>query len=386
MAIVLFDNREREGLYPLAVNKAVADLRIGILRIKEWWLRKTNLRPYVATTNQLQILYSPIPEGEHIWIDASIVADDALVQRILKLKSGQCLVDAFGLVAGKTDQRNWDYASHDIGNFSNPQKIDTVTRLQYPWQIFQWNDKAIREDFQLLTHRRKSQPLSSTNRIQQYSSIFVEEGARVEYAMLNATQGPIYIGKNPIIQEGAMIFGPVAIGTHAMVKMGATVYGATTLGPWCVAGGEIKNVMMMGYSNKGHHGYLGDSVVGEWCNFGAGTSNSNVKNTAETVTLWHKATQSWKPVGQKCGLIMGDYTRTAINSSINTGSMIGISSNLFGAGLLPRVIPDFTWGDGRERYRLDKAIEAIGNWKKMKGQEISSAEIAVLQHIFEQQA
>lgn len=386
MAIVLFDNREREGLYPLTVNKAVADLRIGILRIKEWWLRKTNLRPYVATTRQLQVLYSPIPEGEHIWIDASIVPDDALVQLILKLKSGQCLVDAFGLVAGKTNQRNWDYASNDIGNFPNQQKIDIVKRLQYPWEIFQWNDKAIREDFHLLTHRRKSQPLSSTNRIQQYSSIFVEEGARVEYAMLNATQGPIYIGKNAVIQEGAMIFGPVAIGTHAMVKMGATVYGATTIGPWCVAGGEIKNVMMMGYSNKGHHGYLGDSVVGEWCNFGAGTSNSNVKNTAETVTLWHKATQSWKPVGQKCGLIMGDYSRTAINSSINTGSIIGISSNVFGAGLLPRVIPDFNWGEAGERYRLDKAIEAIGNWKKMKGQEISSAEIAVLQHIFEQQA
>ncbi len=247
----------------------------------------------------------------------------------------------------------------------------------------QWNDEMIRADLKIATKERISQPVPSTVNTLQPADIFIEEGATLNYCTLNASTGPIYIGKDAEIMEGTVIRGPFALGNNSVIKMNSRIYGATTLGPFCMGGGEIKNSVLMGFSNKAHDGYLGDSVVGEWCNFGAGSTNSNVKNTAAEVKIWDMSAKKYIPVGQKCGVIMGDYSRLAINSSVNTGTMIGVSCNVFGAGLLPTIIDNFSWGVAGIKYDFEKAVEAIINWKKLKQQEITSEQIAVLGYIFE---
>jgi len=258
-----------------------------------------------------------------------------------------------------------------------------VKRVEHPWQLMLWNDAMIREDFELVTRDRRSQSLSTTVNLFQAADIFIEEGATLEFCTLNSSTGPIYIGKNAEVMEGSVIRGPFVLGENAVLKLNSRVYGATTLGPACIGGGEIKNTVMMGYSNKAHDGYLGDSVIGEWCNFGAGSTNSNIKNTATIVKVWDMGAEQYAVVGNKCGVIMGDYSRVAINSSINTGSVAGVGCNVFGAGLLPTIINNFSWGVSGTRYDFEKALRDIDNWKKLKGQAVSKEETSVLQYIFD---
>ncbi|MGI8638144.1 MAG: glucose-1-phosphate thymidylyltransferase, partial [Segetibacter sp.] len=259
-----------------------------------------------------------------------------------------------------------------------------VKRLSFPFEMFRWNKELIEFDFPLLIKGRISSKTNDFVHIREASQVFIEDGASIDHSILNASTGPIYIGKNAVIMEGCTIRGPFAMGEGAVLKMGTRIYGATTIGPYCMGGGEIKNSILTGYSNKAHDGYLGDSIIGEWCNLGAGTSNSNLKNTGGDVHLWNYAVKNYLPAGNKCGVIMGDYSRTAINSSINTGSVIGVCSNVFGASLLPNFIPDFTWGSSPDnRYKFDSAIKDIDNWKKMKNKKISAGETQVLKHIFE---
>jgi UDP-N-acetylglucosamine diphosphorylase/glucosamine-1-phosphate N-acetyltransferase len=254
--------------------------------------------------------------------------------------------------------------------------------VKFSWEIFQLNKWAIDQDFELLTRGRKSQKISPTNRTTKAASIFIEKGAKVEHCFLNASDGPIYIGRDAVVMEGSMLYGPVAVCDGAFVKMGSKIYGATTIGPRCTAGGEIKNSVFFGYSNKAHDGYVGDSVIGEWCNMGAGTSNSNIKNNASAIMLW--TPNGPVNVGLKCGVLMGDYSRTAINTSINTGTVIGVCCNIFGNGLTPKYIPCFSWGsDGVERYEFKKALSDIQNWKQLKAQSLSENERIILKHIFE---
>ncbi|RYZ96112.1 MAG: glucose-1-phosphate thymidylyltransferase, partial [Moraxellaceae bacterium] len=256
---------------------------------------------------------------------------------------------------------------------------DELRMLHWPWQICQYNDWALRHDFESLTAGRTSAAISSTNNLLQPQSIFIEDGAVVEYCTLNANTGPIYIAANAVIMEGSLIRGPFAAGEGATVKMGSKIYGATTLGPYCVAGGEIKNSVLFGYSNKAHDGYLGDSVLGEWCNLGAGTSNSNVKNTGGTVKYYYGGDTEGQEAGNKAGLLMGDYSRCAINTSFNTGTVVGVCCNIFGS-TPGRYVPDFAWGS--ERYILDKAICDISKWKQMKGQSITAGETELLQTLY----
>ena len=242
----------------------------------------------------------------------------------------------------------------------------------------------LRTDFGLIADSAKSQPLPANNNYINPEAIFIEEGATVLYSTINASTGPVYIGKNAVVMEGCSIRGPFALCESAVLKMGARIYGATTLGPYCVAAGEIKNAVLQAYSNKGHDGYLGDACIGQWCNLGAGSSNSNIKNSAGPVTMWNEYHKRYVPVGVKCGLVMGDYCRSAINSSFNTGTVTGVCCNIFGEGLLPRFIPDFKWGsNGNKMYQFDTCIAEIANWKKMKGQILTDAEISVLKYIFE---
>ncbi len=259
----------------------------------------------------------------------------------------------------------------------NPSETKELNRLV---DIIHLNDWAIRQDFEIITKGRSSQAISSTNKTINPENIFLEEGARVEHCIINASVGPVYIGKNAELMEGSMIRGPFVLGEGSVIKMGAKIYGAVSIGPYSMGGGEIKNSVIFGHSNKAHDGYLGDSIIGEWCNLGAGTSNSNVKNTAGYVKLWDNATQTFQSAGIKCGLMMGDYSRAAINTSFNTGTVVGVCCNVFGEGFPPKYIPDFSWGN--ERYIFENALKDIDNWKKLKGKAISEAETEILKTLY----
>ena len=387
MAIILFDTEKSKGLYPLTLNKALALLRCGIFSIKERWENLTGKQVFIHTFSYLQLLYEKIPQGEHIWIDASVFPDEALMQKILLLDIHECICDEEGFIAGKNAIPVHDFnASMPESFFSSRIIFSSVKRLSKPWQIFQWNDEMIRRDFAFIQNNKKSQVISSSNKITNTENIFSDEGAVMEHACINASAGPVYIGKNAVVMEGAMLRGPLAICEGAVIKMGAAIYGGTTIGPYCTAGAEIKNSVISAYSNKGHHGYLGDSVIGEWCNLGAGTSNSNVKNTAGEIEVWNEMNRQFENAGKKCGVMMGDYCFTAINTSINSGSVAGIGCNIFGEGFIPKIIPSFSWGfKTQEVYEVSKLITHIANWKQMKGHVLSKQEEDILKYIFETQ-
>jgi len=382
MAIVLFDNKFRDNLAPLSSNKAVADMRLGVLTIRERWSKLLNDTIYIHTSALLQPLY-PVPAVDsHLWMDAAVLPTEELLRLIDGLKPGQALVDEIGLIAGVNilPFQSFDPKT-STSYFTELIQIEDIKRIEFPWDLIHLNGHFIKYDFKLITKGRKSQPISPTVQVVQSADIFIEEGAKLEFCTLNSTTGPIYIGKNAEVMEGTAIRGPFSLGDHSVLKMNSRVYGATTLGPYCMGGGEIKNVIMMGYSNKAHDGYLGDAVIGEWCNFGAGSSNSNLKNSAADVAVWAMNLKKMVLVGQKCGVIMGDYSRVAINSSINTGSVIGICCSVFGAGLLPKRINHFSFGIEGEKYNIHNAIADINNWKMMKEKSLSDTEIIILNQL-----
>lgn len=384
MNIILFDTEARKRLFPLTATRAVADVRIGILTVKERWEKMTRAAVFVLTDQYLQPLYETISPGNYVFVDASIIPSPDIMQRIINLHEGEGISDENGLVAGKITVNSLPVIRELQVLFKNTSSVSGVKRLMFPWQIFQWNEDMTNFDFKLLTKGRMSHDHNDSIHVIKASQIFIEDGAYISYSNLNASSGPIYIGKNTTIMEGCFIRGPFALCEGAVLKMGTKIYGATTIGPYCTAGGEIKNSVMTGYSNKAHEGYLGDSVIGEWCNFGAGTSNSNLKNTAREVKIWNYYENNYLPAGNKCGVIMGDYSKTAINTSINTGTVAGVCCNIFGEGLTPKFIKDFSWGaKGQSRYEFDKAVQDIDNWKKMKNKTTSEPETKVLKHIFE---
>lgn len=349
-SVFLSDKEIRDQLFPFSQIRSVAEIRIGILTIREKW--------------EL-LLQQPVQlEGEN----------------------GQPLPAAASVLAANIIPSRQFINTYPAPNASTPQNPDwnAVKIIQYPWHIFQWNDWALREDFELLTKGKTSQPIPETVQVTDARNIFIEPGAKLHHCILNASTGPIYIGKNAEVMEGSLIRGPFALCEGAVVKMGAKIYGATTVGPYSIVGGEIKNSVIFGYSNKAHDGYLGDAVIGEWCNLGAGTSNSNLKNNASEVKVWHQPSRDYIRAGIKCGLLMGDYSRCAINTSFNTGTVVGICANVFGEGMPPKYVPSFSWGNkGLSTYELEKALADIENWKKFKHQSLTNEEINRLKHIFE---
>lgn len=324
-------------LYPFNLVRNISDIRIGIVTIGEKWKLINTQHKSSFKDDPVNVPVNLIP-SINFWKNYKVGASD----------------------------------------FSQPGS--NYRLLESAIQIFEYNDWAIRADFELITTGRATAKLSPSVTAINHGNIFIEEGAVLEHCTLNAAEGPVYIGKNSLVMEGALIRGPFALCEAATVKMGAKIYGATTIGPYCVAGGEIKNSVLLGYCNKAHDGYLGDSVIGEWCNLGAGTSNSNIKNTAGPIKIWNNAVMDFDTAGIKCGLLMGDYSRCAINTSFNTGTVTGICCNIFGQTIYPKYIPDFSWGT--ERYILQKALQDIDNWKKLKGHAISEMEIQLLTEIY----
>jgi UDP-N-acetylglucosamine diphosphorylase/glucosamine-1-phosphate N-acetyltransferase len=376
-----------ENLRPFTLTRQIQDIRVGILTVREKWQHILGLPSFDKNENDYKDLDRSVDIEKIIGndtcfiINGNILPTKKLINAIYKIKNGEFIsLEGHAAIFRVTKKEIKEL--HKIKISKEVSLKEPAQIIRFPWDIFQLNDWAIREDFQLLTKKRKSQPISKTNKVYKPENIFIEKGARVECSVLNASTGPIYIGKNAEIMEGCMLRGPVALGENACLKMGTKVYGATTIGPASVAGGEIKNSVIFGYSNKAHDGYLGDSVIGEWCNLGAGTTNSNLKNNAGDVRIW---TQKGQLIaGKKCGVLMGDYSKTAINTAINTGTVIGACCNVFGSGLTPKYIPDFSWGsEGVKRYEFEKVIEDIDNWKKLKNSNITENEKSILKYIYQ---
>lgn len=381
MAVVLFDTDSRKSLYPFSYTKAVADLFFGMLTIRDRWQLTLEQDVLIETEPYLQPLYDHVPDEIHIFINASLLPDEPIIHKIKSLKEGDVLEDGTGIIAccGKGNALK-AAMENSASNFA---VATDVGWLLHPHQLLHLNDAFLRSDFALTTKGKTSQVIPASNHCTAPENIFIEEGASVECACINALSGPVYIGKNAVVMEGSLLRGPLFIGESAVVKMGAKIYGATSIAHSATAGGEIKNSIIQPFSNKAHDGYLGDSVVGEWCNLGAGVTNSNVKNTAGDIFLNTENNDMPVNAGTKCGVLMGDYTRVAINSSINTGSVYGISCNVFGDGLLPVCLRNFSWGVTGEGYAIDKATKHINQWKRFKGQKLTPAEESVLTHIFD---
>ncbi len=378
-----------ENLYPFTLTRQIQDIRVGILTIREKWERMLNMPSFDRKEDDYKDLERSVnldeavdDDGYCLMIHGNVLPTPELIKATRQLKDGEFISanGSSGIVFRFT--RNEIKEKHQVKVTRAVSVKSEIKTIKYPWDIFQLNDWAIRQDFALLTKKRKSAPISKTNKVTKPSQVFIEKGAKVEHSIINAATGPVYIGRNAEVMEGNFIRGPFAMGEGACLKMGAKVYGATTLGPGVTAGGEIKNSVIFGYSNKSHDGYLGDSVVGEWCNMGAGTTNSNMKNNASAVRVWTQAGEM--NAGMKCGVMMGDYSRTAINTSINTGTVIGVCCNVFGQGLTPKYIPNFSWGsEGVKRYEFDKALLDIEDWKQLKRQTITDGEKSILKYIFD---
>lgn len=367
----------------------MADLRAGILTLREKWERYLGKKVSTLTQKYLSKKFPLTVEDDNLLINGSVIPDKALVEQIERLNPGEQLVKGELLVAFRTGRT----IPQDMTSVERKNVVHARTDFQVineTWDIFAKNDFLLREDFRLITAGRKSQPLSPTNFVRgNPDDIFVEEGADVEYAFLNAEDGPIYIGREAVIMEGSKVRGPFAMCEHAQLKLDAKIYGATTLGPHCKVGGEVNNVVFTGYSNKAHDGFLGNAVIGEWCNFGADTNNSNLKNTYDFIRMWSYAKQTFVPTHlQFCGLVMGDHTKTGINTMFNTGTVVGVSCNLYGSGFQRNFIPSFSWGSPQKMtsFKPEKAFQVAEAMMKRRGKQFDDIEKEIFVHIYNETA
>lgn len=387
MNIFLLDIAEnRIQLLPLTYTRSIGELRVGILKIKEKWEMRLEAKSALVTEEYLG-KNSPKAAKSNLVINSCVCPDDTLVALILKLKEGQKLMNKGKFVAAKTSLQP-KYGDAFIDNFDSVNYVEKVTYIEKPQDIFARNGEQIRIDFEFLTKGRKSAKIKdSYSKIYNKESIFLEEGVDLKACILNAENGPIYLGKNSIVSEGAIIKGPFALGEYAEVSMGAKIRGDSTFGSYTKVGGEVKNSVVMDYSNKGHDGYLGNSVIGEWCNLGADTNTSNIKNNYTSVKIWDYSRDLFLDSGlQFFGLIMGDHTKCGINTMFNTGTVVGVSTNIYGAGYPINFIPSFSWGGNIDftTYRIQKAIETATIAMERKGVKMSELDESIFKHIFQE--
>lgn len=386
MNYILFDDSNRENLLPLTFTRPIAEIRVGILTIREKWEYYLKSSVSFLAEEYLSEKYPMVKERDNILIAGSICPNQDLVDAIIKLQPGETLISGDTMIAS--------YVSEDelngVENLEEASQVEILAtmpfnRISYSWEVFGLNDAEIRADYLILTQGRKSAEISKTNLVIG-NDIFVEEGATIEGATLNSKLGPIYIGKDSEIMEGSNIRGPFAICNNSEVKMGAKIYGATTVGPFSKVGGELNNVVILGYSNKAHDGFFGNSVIGEWCNVGADSNTSNLKNTYDEVRLWNYASQTFIGTGlQFCGTIMGDHVKCGINTMFNTGTVIGCGANIFGAGFQRNFIASFSWGgpSGMSTYKIEKAIDVAKRIYQRRGLDFSNKNQEVLMSVYE---
>jgi len=384
MNYILFDGPARNALLPFTFTRPVADILVGIVTIRQKWEMRLGSTTTTLTEEYLSEKFPMVEMEENVMINASFLPNAILAEMVSNLQSNQAIFKGDEVIAFYTseNQEEVDFDSYEIIEFDG----DCI-RIQNSWDIFSKNDAAIREDFQLVTEDRKSQPIPRSVNAIAKENIFIEEGAKLEFVTLNASSGPIYIGKNSEIMEGAVIRGPLALCENSQVKMGAKIYGATTVGPQSRVGGEVKNAVLFSNSNKGHEGFLGDSVLGEWCNIGADTNTSNLKNNYDEVKLWSYETENFAKTGlQFCGLMMGDHSKCGINTMFNTGTVVGVSANIFGSGFPRNFVPSFSWGGaaGFTTYLTKKAFETARLVMSRRNIEFDDKEAAILEQVFEE--
>ena len=384
MNYILFDGTVRNALLPFTFTRPVADIRVGILTIREKWEKYLGTTTTSLTEEYLMEKYPMVEMEQNIMINASFLPNPILVDMVQNLNTKEAILFGEEIIAFYTNdtQDEVDFDEYELIEYEGE-----VLRIENTWDIFAKNDAAIREDFELLTEDRFSQPIPKSINVIAPENIFIEEGAKLEFVTLNASKGPIYIGKNAEIMEGSVIRGPFALCEEAQVKLGTKVYGATTVGPHCRIGGEVNNSVLFGYSNKGHDGFLGNSVLGEWCNIGADSNNSNLKNNYEEVRLWSYETEGFAKTGlQFCGLMMGDHSKCGINTMFNTGTVVGVSTNIFGSGFPRNFVPSFSWGgaSGFTTYITKKAFETAKIVMSRRHVEFTEEDAKILEHVFEE--
>jgi UDP-N-acetylglucosamine diphosphorylase/glucosamine-1-phosphate N-acetyltransferase len=379
MHYIFHDRGERETLKPLSWTRPVADLRVGIVTLREKWsLRSPGSTFSYRTEAYLGGIFDlSQPEGDAVrHVRGAAIASSALVDAVHGLKPGQQLVDTHG---------EW-LASCGAATAETVVFADSVRFIRRPFDVFSANAEALEADFDLLTAGRSSAPLSATNTVIG-DRIFAEAGALVEASVLNSRSGAIYLAAGSEIMEGSLVRGGLALGEGSQLKLGTKIYGATSIGPGSKVGGEVNNSVLWGNSNKGHDGFLGNAVLGEWCNLGADTNNSNLKNDYSEVKLWSYPSGRFEATGlQFCGLVMGDHSKAGINTMFNTGTVVGVACNVFGAGFPRNFIPDFSWGgpQGMTEYRLDKALATAERVLARRGRPLDAATTDILSEIFAQ--
>jgi UDP-N-acetylglucosamine diphosphorylase/glucosamine-1-phosphate N-acetyltransferase len=384
MNYILFDGTVRNALLPFTFTRPVADIRVGILTIREKWEQYLGATTTTLTEEYLMEKYPMVEMEQNIMINASFLPNVKLVSLIQNLETNQAVVFGEEIVAFHTTdtQEEVDFDQYECVVYDGE-----LMKIENTWDIFSKNDRAIREDFELLTKGRVSQPIPKSVNVIAPENIFIEAGAKLEFVTLNAATGPIYIGTNAEIMEGSVIRGPFALCESGRVKLATKVYGATTVGPHSVIGGEVNNSVLFGYSNKGHDGFLGNSVLGEWCNIGADSNNSNLKNNYEEVRLWSYETEGFAKTGlQFCGLMMGDHSKCGINTMFNTGTVVGVSANIFGAGFPRNFVPSYSWGgaSGFTTYITSKAFQTAKIVMARRNVEFTEQDAAILTHVFEE--
>ena len=382
MNYILFDGEYRDNLLPLTFTKPVADLRVGILTIREKWEKHLGFTTTTITEEYLSEKFPMVEMEENIMINASFLPTLSLVEMVSKLKASEAIYKSGELIAFFAKEQE----EIDFETFQKYEYAEDLIQIKHSWDLFSNNGVALEADFDLITEGRESAPIPETVHCMNKERIFLEDDVDIEIAVLNANKGAIYIGKNAEVQEGSMIRGPFAMGAYSVVKMGTKVYGPTSLGPKCKIGGEVNNAILSGYCSKGHDGYLGNAVIGEWCNIGADSNNSNLKNNYANVKIWEYSQERFVDTGlQFCGLIMADHSKCGINTMFNTGSVIGVSANIYGSNFPRNFIPSFSWGGaaGLKTYSLVKAFETMDLVMRRKNEEFTAEDQKIMEHVFE---
>ena len=384
MNYILFDGSVRDAFLPFTYTRPVADIRIGILTIREKWEKRLGFTTTTLTEEYLEDKFPMIEMEENIMINASFLPTNTLVEKVKNLNKYQAIFYNDEVVAFyATDSQKVE----NLDSYERLESNEDLIQIKNTWDIFSLNSEAIQQDFDFLTEGRKSAKIPETVHCFNKENIFIEEGAKLTLASLNATDGPIYIGENSEVMEACAVRGPFALCENSILKMSAKIYGGTTIGPHSKVGGEVNNSVIFGYSNKGHDGFLGNSVIGEWCNIGADTNNSNLKNNYAEVKLWSYETGRFAKTGlQFCGLMMGDHSKCGINTMFNTGTVIGVSANIFGTGFPRNFVPSFAWGgsSGFTTFQMNKVKEVATAVMKRKSIEFDEKEEKILEHVFEE--
>jgi UDP-N-acetylglucosamine diphosphorylase/glucosamine-1-phosphate N-acetyltransferase len=391
MNVILFDGKNRGNLLPFTFTRPCAEIRVGIITIAEKWQKYASSKVSYKTQPYLSRKYATVLAPQNVLINGSICPSTVIWDEIKSLKPGEALYTGDVLIACILAQQQVE--GFEESSFQANQAIQTaeanVIYISHSHSIFSKNAQAIVADFNLLTNGRQSQPISSTNQTVNSQQIFIEEGAKVEFSILNASDGPIYIGANAEVMEGCKIRGPFALGEHAGLKMDAKIYGGTTVGPYCKVGGEVSNVVFFAYSNKGHDGFMGNAVVGEWVNIGADTNNSNLKNTYDEVKLWSYVTERFEKTGLTfCGVMLADHAKCGINTMFNTGTVVGVGANIFGAGFPRNFIPGFSWGgaQGFDTFVLNKFYKMAEAMCARRNVAFTEEDREIIKEVFNQTA